>query len=81
MNQITLKLYTLLCFVLLHLQMWAQDDDYMASRGRMSPEELSEGMEGMMEYSPVHIRFSDIIMVVFILVCCYVFGKIWKGCT
>ena len=29
----------------------------------------------------IHITFSDVLTVVFVIVCCYVFGKIWKGCT
>lgn len=47
----------------------------------MSPDELSEGMEDMMQSSPISISFSDILMVALLLASCYVFGKIWKGCT
>ena len=34
-----------------------------------------------MDYQPVHFRMSDIIIVVLLLIACYLFGKIWKGCS
>lgn len=38
-------------------------------------------MDGMMDYQPIHFGLDDVLMVVMLLVCCYVFGKIWKGCS
>lgn len=40
-----------------------------------------DDMEDLIEYRPFHISFSDVLMVVLLLVACYVFGKIWKGCA
>ena len=34
-----------------------------------------------MEFTPVRITFDDVLTVVVLLVVCYVFGKIWKGCS
>ena len=38
-------------------------------------------MDNLMDYRPFHIRFSDIVTCIIIVAACYVFGKIWKGCT
>ena len=63
----------LLCMLALQLSAIAQDDDE-GPVGRVietEPEETSN----------LHITFDDVIMVVLLLVACYVFGKIWKGCS
>lgn len=38
-------------------------------------------LEDYMDYPPIHIRFSDIMMLILVAFLCYVFGKIWKGCS
>lgn len=80
-ENISLKIAILLLMAFSKLQLWAQDDDddsFIPSSGGSS--DLS-GMEGMMDYTPVRFGTSDVIMVVLLLVACYVFGKIWKGCS
>jgi hypothetical protein len=82
MERISLKIYLILCLALMRLQSWAQDDfddDFGGrSRGDIVP---MDGMEGLEGYNRFHIRISDILLVVFLIAACYVFGKIWKGCT
>jgi len=77
---ITLRLAFLLLFFLNKIQLWAQDDDDDFLGGATNGDNSSM-MDGMMDYQPVHFNFSDVIIVVFLLVACYVFGKIWKGCS
>ena len=77
---ITLRLAFLLLFFLNKIQLWAQDDDDDFLGGATKGDNSSM-MDGMMDYQPVHFNFSDVIIVVFLLVACYVFGKIWKGCS
>jgi hypothetical protein len=82
MYQNLLRLYTIVCLWMLRLQLWAQEeggDDLSLSRRGVDEEMLYS--EEMLDYQPFHIRFSDILMVIFLIVCCYVFGKIWKGCV
>ena len=81
-GEISLRLYFLVIMFLIKLQLWAQNDDnnIVGSRGRGREDDLYD-MEGLMEYQPFRIRTSDIIMLVLLLIACYVFGKIWKGCT
>ena len=38
-------------------------------------------MDGYMDYQPIRFDLDDVVMVVLLLVACYVFGKIWKGCS
>ena len=56
------------------------DIDMDAGQSRRSSSDYNE-MDGMMDYQPIHFGLDDILMVVMLLVCCYVFGKIWKGCS
>ena len=82
MYQNLLRLYTIICLWAIRLQLWAQEegrDDLPLGRRGDDGEMLYS--EEMLDYQPFHIRFSDIMMVVFLIVCCYVFGMIWKGCT
>ena len=80
-EQILLRLYFLVFMFLNKIQLWAQDDDWETSRPsrRGDPSEFLN--EGMMDYQPIRFRTSDIILVVLLLIACYVFGKIWKGCS
>lgn len=78
-----LRLLFFLFFFLNKIQLWAQgdDDDLMgASSGRRGSNMM--GTADMMEgYHPLNIRISDIIIIVLLILACYVFRKIWKGCT
>ena len=80
MERLSLRLYVLLCAAISWLQSFAQDDkdfgitDHRNTEGMMQPEDY-------MDYQPTHIRFSDILMVILVVFSCYVFGKIWKGCS
>jgi hypothetical protein len=40
-----------------------------------------EEMNGMMSYHAFRIGTKDVIMVILLITACYVFGKIWRGCT
>ncbi len=50
--------------------------DLGGSRGR-----AADGMLGMYEQNSFHFDFFDILLFILLLVACYVFGKIWKGCS
>lgn len=85
MDNIALRLYVLLCTVMMWLQTFAQDDDDdddfgFSGGGNFNPDDMSD-MEDMMDLGAFHLSFSNIIAVILLLVACYVFGKIWKGCT
>ena len=82
MNQLSLKIYLIICLALMHLKSWAQvdsDEDIAGERGTRGG--MMDGMEDFADYQSLHISFSDILMVVLLIAACYVFGKIWKGCT
>ena len=83
LEQISLRLYFLVFMFLNKILLWAQDDDddVFGPRtrggeggGMLNPDE-------MMDYQPIHFRISDVIIIVLLLIACYVFGKIWKGCS
>ena len=80
----SLKIYLSLCMLVLFLRSHAQtidiDDQARGRRGRDGQEEL-DGMDSYMDYQPLRFGIDDVIMVVLLLVACYVFGKIWKGCS
>lgn len=81
-DQILLKLYFLLLMFLGKIQLWAQNDDddvFGPSRRGGSGDVI--GADEFMDYQPINIRISDIITLVLLLIACYVFGKIWKGCS
>ena len=66
------------------LQTWAQDDldvdDFTGTR-TLKGDHFEELFEEMEQVPRIHIRFSDIVWTIIIIASCYVFGKIWKGCT
>lgn len=78
------RVYLLLCMLAIKWQGFAQtmgddDDEPIATKKTDDEDELS-----LLEEYPdwgIHITFSDVLTVVFVIICCYVFGKIWKGCT
>lgn len=83
MKQLIFRVYMLLWGWLLALATWAQDyddDDLDGVSGRRGMDDL-EGMDDMMSYRPIRFDTEDIIIVVALLLACYVFGKIWKGCS
>jgi hypothetical protein len=83
MNKLSLRAYFLFCSLLGWVRLLAQnedEDEFMGSRSR-SMDSLIDPMEDMIDYQPFRITFSDIFWVVVLVVACYVFGKIWRGCT
>ena len=82
------RVYVLLCMLAIRWQCLAQtagrdyDDDIPDPPKRKSDiDDLSEVIEEGYDVMPIHITFSDVLTLIFILVVCYVFGKIWKGCS
>jgi hypothetical protein len=67
---------------LFNFRVWAQDDDEPFNN-RVKGRDISDvfEMDGMTDYQPFHISITEIILVVLLIVACYVFGKIWKGCS
>lgn len=85
MNQISLRFYAFFCLLLMQLQAWAQDDyddegSPLEGRG-VKNDNLEELFQDMEQVPQIHIRFSDILWTIIIIALCYVYGKIWKGCT
>lgn len=64
------------------LRSFAQsDDDDDLLPGGPSGRGGMEDMEDLMDYQSFRIGFDDVVMIVLLLLACYVFGKIWKGCS
>jgi hypothetical protein len=59
---------------------FAQDDDEDVPSISRSLDDMEE-MNGMMSYHAFRIGTKDVIMVILLITACYVFGKIWRGCT
>lgn len=86
MKQLFYRVYVLLCIFVLRLRAVAQvadDDDVVdVMPGRGSGKDTSDmDMLEDMEFTPIRITFDDVLTVVVLLVACYVFGRIWKGCS
>jgi len=83
MRQYLIRIYVFVCLWMLRLQLWAQEkfDDDSRSLSRRGEEEDLLNMQDMVDYQPVHISFSTILMVVLLIASCYFFSKIWKGCV
>lgn len=85
MNSFSLRIYILICTLIWWLQALAQsgrgyydDDSDRGRRGMDEVEEMDEMMDGVEGFN---LTFSDILMIVLLVVACYIFGKIWKGCS
>ena len=63
------------------LQGFAQSDDDDFAPVRRKDEMDGDELEQMIDYVPVRFTTKDVLTVVLLLVTCYVFGKIWKGCS
>ena len=82
MEKISLRLYVLLCTAIMWLQSWAQnnvENDDMTGRRQIDSSE--ESIDEYLEYQQININFSDVITILLVILACYVFGKIWRGCT
>lgn len=80
------RVYLLLCMLAIKWQGFAQttgeDDENPALSKRKDDDiDLTSMLDEEYPDWGIHITFSDVLTVVFVIVCCYVFGKIWKGCT
>lgn len=78
---IIIRVYALLSMLALSLTTYAQydEDNYTTKAKQDDSLEMDDMME--IENMPIHIDFSDVLILVGIVLACYVFGKIWKGCT
>jgi len=87
MGKLFYRVYVLLCMLVLRLRAVAQtgdDEDDMTplpGKGGGGKDTGEFDMLEDMEFTPVRITFDDVLTVVVLLVVCYVFGKIWKGCS
>ena len=68
---------------MLSLTGWAQNvddldpDDALGMRRGAS---RMDGMDDMMTTPSIHITTTHLIVLAALILACYVFGKIWKGC-
>ncbi len=85
MERLSLRLYVLLCAAICWVKSFAQDEDDedLDIGGRRNIEDMMplEDYMDITDYPQIHIRFSDVMMVILVVFSCYVFGKIWKGCS
>jgi len=84
MSNFLYRCYIFLCSLAVSMATWGQEYDdidlnELSNRSGKGDEAIE--MEEFIDYSPMHISFSDIIIVVGLLALCYIFGKIWKGCS
>ncbi|MCK8621716.1 hypothetical protein [Prevotella sp. E13-27] len=82
MEKISLRLYVLLCTAIMWLQSWAQgnvENDDMTGRRQIDSSE--ESIDDLLEYQQIDINISDVITILLVILACYVFGKIWRGCS
>lgn len=82
MEKISLRLYVLLCTAIMWLQSWAQDNvenDDMTGRRQIDSSE--ESIDDLLEYQQININITDVITILLVILACYVFGKIWRGCS
>jgi len=57
------------------------DDNIETGRRGYEAEDDLNGVDGYLDYQPIRFGIDDVLTVVLLLVACYVFGKIWKGCS
>ncbi len=84
MKNLLLRCYLLMCSAMVSLATLGQGfDDIELNDGGSSKARGDdfEAMDGMMDYQPIHFGLGDVFIVVLLLVACYVFGKIWRGCS
>ena len=85
MERLSLRLYVLLCAAICWVKSFAQDEDDedLDIGGRRNTEDMMslEDYMDITDYPQIHIRFSDVMMLILVVFLCYVFGKIWKGCS
>ena len=81
MKLLFFRAYMLLAMLIMSLTAHAQYGEEVNPLGKRKDDDFK--MEDAVDvgYMPIHIGFSDIFMVVCLLIACYVFGKIWKGCS
>ena len=82
MDKFSLRIYVFLCLLMWKVRLLAQDydDDFLPNR-RNGSDDLMDGMNDVMDYQAVRITFTDILLIALLIASCYVFGKIWRGCT
>ena len=82
MEKISLRLYVLLCTAIMWLQSWAQDNvENDAMTGRRQIDSSEDSIDEYLEYQQIDINISDVITILLVILACYVFGKIWRGCS
>ena len=84
LDNLSLRFWVFLCVVFWNIRLWAQDyddndDGYTPSRDIGGVDGID--MDAMADYQPINISATDVFMVALLIVACYVFGKIWKGCS
>ena len=83
MKQALARIYLAFCSLVFSISLMGQDMDDVELDGGLNRRKGDdmESLSEVMEYQGMHFSLSDVVMVVFLLVACYVFGKIWKGCS
>lgn len=79
MIKLGLKTYVSLCLLLHSIGTWAQID--ARGENRRGDTQNFSGIDETADNLFFHITAFDVVMFIVILAACYVYGKIWKGCT
>ena len=82
-DKLTLRFWFFLCLLMGKVNMWAQrdydGDDVTPKRGADIGNIFDMNVGA--DYEAFHFSIVDVLLVVLLIAACYVFGKIWKGCT
>lgn len=81
MRDFLLRLYLILFVSISWLQSFAQGEDEGGGARIAKGTDETGAMDDLMSYQSFNIGFSEILLVILVIACCYIFGKIWKGCT
>jgi hypothetical protein len=81
MKEILLRLNLLILTCIYSILSFAQDfESNQGDKFDKNGNEL-DLMDGDMDYQPFSLSFFDILLILLLIACCYIFGKIWRGCT
>lgn len=81
MKEILLRLNLLILTCIYSILSFAQDfESNQGDKFDKNGNEL-DLMDGDMDYQPFSFSFFDILLILLLIACCYIFGKIWRGCT
>jgi Ca2+-dependent lipid-binding protein len=49
--------------------------------GRRQIDSSEDSIDEYLEYQQININITDVITILLVILACFVFGKIWRGCS